>query len=317
MLAAGAGDSLLRVILEAGNWRMRIFRKQYPVVAVFLLPGLLMYGYFFALPVLQTLWDSMFYWKGLSSSAAKEFVGAGNYIHLMTKDPYFWKAFGNTVYLMAGNLLIQVPLGFILALILNSGIRGKRFFNIAFFMPYVLSATSVALMWRFIYHPEGLINQFLETVGLQGLTTAWLANPSTNISAIVLVGVWQGAGFLMILFLAGLVNIPKEILESCRLEGAKPRQVVLQILIPMLWPVVITVITLVMINSVKSFDIIWILTRGGPFHSTEVLTTWMYQLGFNLSQPARGTAVASFIFLFVLFLSVFIRKFSVRDRIEY
>ncbi len=296
---------------------MRIFKKQYSVIAVFLLPGLLMYGFFFALPVLQTLWESMFYWKGLSSSAAKEFVGIGNYIYLMGKDPYFWKAFGNTVYLMAGSLLLQVPLGFVLALILNSGIRGKRFFNIAFFMPYVLSATSVALMWRFIYHPEGLINQFLQLIGLSGFTNAWLADPSTNITAIVFVGVWQGAGFLMILFLAGLVNIPKEILESCRIEGARPNQVVFRIIIPMLWPVVITVITLVMINSVKSFDIIWILTRGGPFHSTEVLTTWMYQLGFNLSQPARGTAVASFIFLFVLLISVVIRKVSSRDSIEY
>ena len=296
---------------------MRTFKKQNPVIAAFLLPGLLMYGYFFALPVLQTLWESMFYWKGLSSSAAKEFVGAGNYIHLMTKDPYFWKAFGNTVYLMAGSLLLQVPLGFVLALILNSGIRGKRFFNIAFFMPYVLSATSVALMWRFIYHPDGLINQFLRLVGLSGLTNSWLADPSTNISAIVLVGVWQGAGFLMILFLAGLVNIPKEILESCRIEGARPYQVVFRIIIPMLWPVVITVMTLVMINSVKSFDIIWILTRGGPFHSTEVLTTWMYQLGFSLSQPARGTAVASFIFLFVLLICVVIRKGAHRDSVEY
>jgi len=296
---------------------MRIFKKQYPAIAVFLLPGLVMYGYFFALPVLQTLLDSMFYWKGLSSSVVKEFVGPGNYVHLMTKDPYFWKAFGNTVYLMAVSLVLQVPLGFVLALILNSGIRGKHFFNVAFFMPYVLSATSVALMWRFLYHPEGLINQFLQLIGLSCFTNSWLADPSTNISAVALVAVWQGAGFLMILFLAGLVSIPNEILESCRIEGAGPSQVVFRVVIPMLRPVVITVVTLVMINSVKSFDIIWILTRGGPFHSTEVLTTWMYQLGFNLSQPARGTAVAGFIFMFVLLLNVLIRKVSNKDLVEY
>lgn len=296
---------------------MKVEKDQRATVAFFLVPGLIIYVYFFALPVFQSVWESMFYWKGLRGAGNREFVGLQNYVFLFTQDLYFWKAFSNTVFLMVVNLLLQIPLAFVMAMIVNSGIRGSKIFNFAFFMPYVFSATSVALMWRFLYHPNGFVNQFLTLVGLESVTTAWLANPATNMGAIAIVGVWQGAGISMILLGAGLAGIPAEVLESCKLEGATQLQTVTRVIIPMMWPVFTTVSILVLIGSVKSFDIIWVLTRGGPFHSTEVLTTWMYQQGLVLNEPARGATLASFIFIFTLLLNLIVRIVTRRENVEY
>ncbi len=294
---------------------MRIFKNYYPTIFLFLLPGLSIYIYFFALPVFQTFIESFFYWEGLKINVEFVFVGLKNYIDLFKNDPYFWKAFLNTLKLMVGNVVFQTLVGFTLAMLLNSGIRFKRFLNIAFFMPVVLSATSVSLMWRFIFHPDGLINRLLELAGFTELITPWLANPVTNINAILVVIVWQGIGIIMILFLAGLVGIPKEVLESCVLVGAGRWDTITLIIIPMLKTVFITVITLILIGSAKAFDVIWILTSGGPFRSSEVLTTLMYRQGMLLSQPARGGTTASFIFLFLILMSYVIRNIKSDNKI--
>ncbi len=286
---------------------MRIFKSYYRSIALFLFPGLILYLFFFAIPVFQTFFESFFYWKGLKIDARFHFVGLGNYLYLFKKDPYFWKAFYNTVFLMLGSVIFQTVAGFALAMLLDSGIRLKRFLNISFFMPVVLSSTSVSLMWRFIFHPQGLINHVLKLVGLGSKALPWLAVPTVNMGAILVVVVWQGTGIVMILFLAGLADISKEIYESCAIEGANRWQTVFHITIPMLRPVFITVITLILINAAKGFDVIWILTGGGPYRSSEVLTTLMYREGLILNEPAYGGTVASFILILLLFISFMVR----------
>ncbi len=289
---------------------MRTYKYQKGTILMFLVPALSFYILFFAVPLLQVLFESLFYWKGLKTGASPKFVGFANYVYLFKSDPYFWKSFFNTVYYMIGNILIQIPAGFILAYILYSGIKGKRFFNVVFFMPYVLSTTSVALMWRFIFHPEGLLNRILDGVGLSALKHSWLADPSTNMSALVAVGAWQGIGLVMILFYAGLTGIPGEIIEAAEIDGSKGVSRIIKVIIPMLWTEFITIVMLVIISSVKVFDSVWILTRGGPFHSSEVLTSWMLQQGMILGQPARGSAIASFIFIFVMLLGIIMKRIS-------
>lgn len=282
---------------------------------VFLLPALVLYCIFMVYPIMQSIQLSFFKWSG-KATIEPEFVGLANYVK-MFKDPIFRKAFGNTLVYMAINVCVQIPLGLLLALFLSRPRKGQRFYKMAFFMPVILSATAVSLMWKFILSGQnGLLNTILTTVGLGNYTHVWLGEAGTVMSSIALVGAWQGVGYVMILLLAALVNVSDSILEQSVIDGASWWQRTWYITIPLIKDAIKTNIVLLIIGSIKVCDIVYVMTGGGPFFSSEVLTTYMYTSSFKNGVFGYGSAIATFIFVFGALLTLLTNKLMKKDITE-
>ena len=290
--------------------------KSLKTALCFLAPGCLIYAVFMLYPILQSLYLSFFEWSGYAT-VPPEFVGLQNY-HYMFTDSIFYKALLNNLLYMGINIVIQIPVGLLLAIFLSKGRRGTRFYKAAFFMPVVLSATAIALLWKFILSPgNGLLNTLLDSVGLSQFTHIWLGEPGTVMSAIAVVGAWQGVGYVMILMLAALVNIPGSVLEQSVIDGAGSVQRLRYVIIPLMWSAIKTNLVLLIIGSIKVCDIVYVMTGGGPMYSSEVLTTYMYTTSFKNGSFGLGSAIATFIFLFAVALTLITNKLLKKESIEY
>lgn len=276
-------------------------------IILFILPAFLFFSIFILYPLIETVKLSLFQWRGIAN-IPKEFVGFKNYLK-MFGNRIFWQSLRNNALVIGISFSIQVPLGLIIANILSKPIKGLRYFKLAFFMPYVLSATAVALMWKFILHPnDGLLNIILRAINLETLTRSWLSDPKTALIAVVLVMSWQGLGVVIILLLAGIVSIPQSIIESAKLDGVNGIQYFFYIVIPYLWDVFKVVTVMIIIGGLKTFDVVYILTGGGPFYTSEVLTTHMYREAFMNQRFGLGSAVAVAILVLCLGLTVVTNK---------
>jgi raffinose/stachyose/melibiose transport system permease protein len=292
---------------------MEIAKRKFMTISFFILPALLFFFIFILIPVGQTVRLSFYDWNGIAK-IPKEFVGLRNYFKMLQMD-LFWKSIINNAIIIVLSIIIQIPIGLVIANILSKPLRGLRYFKLAFFMPYVLSATAVSLMWKFILHPNnGLLNIVLEKMGMVEYTRGWLSDPKTALISVILISCWQGLGLIIILLLAGIVSIPKEIIESSNLEGVNSFQYFIYIVIPYLWDVMKVIVIMLIIGGLKSFDIIYVLTQGGPFHSTEVLTTHMYREAFLNQRFGLGSAIAIFILVICLLLTVGTNKFMGNKR---
>ena len=180
-------------------------------------------------------------------------------------------------------MAVTVPtiLGLLLAVLLDRPLRGSRLYKSAFYLPITLSLVVVGQVWTWIYQPEwGLINSVLEAVGLGDMTRAWLGDPQTALIAVIVAWCWQQTALALILYLAALTTVPKDLLEAAAIDGANARQQFLRIIVPLLRPASIVVITLAVINTLKGFDIVFVLTKGGPFHMSSNLAMFMYEETF-------------------------------------
>lgn len=283
---------------------------------VFLFPAVVLYIVFMIYPILQSIQLSFTNWGGYAT-VAPEPVGLANYTRMLA-DPIFRKALGNTIIYMVINIIVQIPIGLLLAMFLSNKRKGQRFFKMAFFMPVILSMTAVSLMWKFILSPEnGLLNTILTNVGLGQFTHIWLGETGTVMPSIALVGAWQNVGYVMILLLAALVNVPDTIIEQSVIDGANSFQRTIHIIIPMIWGGIKTNIVLLIIGGVKVCDIVYVMTAGGPFYSSEVLTTYMYTTAFKNGAFGYGSAIATFIFVFGAALTLITNKLMKKDNLEY
>jgi multiple sugar transport system permease protein len=269
---------------------------------VFLAPALLAIFIFFFLPVIAAFFISFsdFDIYSLGNFANARMVGLKNYIVLL-KDPLFWKALKNTFFfvIVAGPLSIAVSLS--AALLLNSKlIKFKAVFRLVYFLPVVTTLVAVAIVWRFIYHPRfGILNFFLSFLGIQPID--WLGDPLWAMPAIILMSVWKNFGYNMIIFIAGLQNIPLDLYESAEIEGANRWQQFKSITLPMLAPTTIFVSIITMIGYFQIFAEPYIMTQGGPLNSTLSIVQYMYQEGFRWWNMGYSAALA-----FVLFLIIFL-----------
>lgn len=297
---------------------MERLQKQYVRIALFLLPALFFYTALLVYPIGKSFYLSFHTWNGIGGTAMK-FVGFQNYMQVLS-DSEFWKPFGHTMYLMIMSIVIQIPLGFFLAVILNSRLKGIRYFKAAFFMPVILSATSVSLLWRFILYPgDGLLDTVLMKLGIEELIHAWLADPATVLNVIVLISCWQGVGVVMVIFLSGLVSIPDSVIEASTIDGANAFQRLWHVVIPMIWEVLTINVTLLLIGSLKAFDIIYVLTggTGGPAHAGDVLGTYMFHEAFVNGRFGQASAIATIIFLVGFILTILSNRIMKRDTLEY
>lgn len=262
-----------------------------------LLPSLLIYLCFAIVPVFMSLYYSFFHWDGITG---KIFIGFENFVKIL-QDDVFWLSVKNNVIIMITGLIGQLPLGLLMALLLNKKLKGAAFFRTVGFLPVVISSVMVALIWGMIYRTEaGFLNSLLGLIGLDGLQRNWLGDPSTGMFSISLAYIWQNFGLYMVIFLAALQNIPTEVNEAAELDGATGLKRVLQITIPMIRPTILVTVVYSISNSFRVFDLINILTGGGPAHMTEVMTIYMYNAAFVNMQFGYGSAASILIVLFSL-----------------
>ena len=244
----------------------------------FLTPALIFFIIFMVYPFFQSLLLSFFKWDGIG---AWEFNGVKNYIEMFTKDRYIFIALRNTIIYSFSATFGTVVVGFILAIFIDSKIKFWRIYRIIFFLTYILSVIAVGLLWTKIFALDGLLNSLLGVINLQKLQIAWLNNPIRSVLLMAFIGVWQYSSFPMVLFLAGMQNINEEIYEAARIDGASKLRTIFSITIPVLKDLFSIVIILQLIFSFKVFDIVYIMTGGGPASQTEVLGTLIYRYAFK------------------------------------
>ena len=276
-------------------------RAKRQAALLFLAPALLAIGFFFVVPVLAALVLSFsdFDIYALGSFANARFVGLGNYSKLL-QDPLFWVALKNTFYflLVGGPLSVFVSLS--TALLLNSKlIRMQSFFRFVYFAPVVTTLVAVSVVWRFLYHPRfGLLNYLLSFLGIGMID--WLGDPRWAMPAIILMAVWKNFGYNMIIFIAGLQNIPQSLYEAAAIDGAGAWQQFKSITLPQLAPTTLFVGIITMIGYFQLFAEPYVMTQGGPTNATLSIVLYMYQQGFRWWSMGYAAAIAFVLFLLIL-----------------
>ena len=268
---------------------------------LFLAPYLLVFGLFMVYPIINGFWVSLHEWQILGVD--RPFVGTANY-QAMVRDPVFWKSLWNTLYFTLLSTPLLVALGLAFALLLNQKVRGQGFFRAAIFAPYVLSISVVALLWLWILQPRyGLLSYYFDLLGLP--TVNWLSNPSYAMPAIVLTTVWWTVGFNMVIYLAGLQEIPTDVMEAASIDGATPWQKFWHVTLPMLRRITLFVTVIQVIKSFQIFGQVYIMTQGGPFGATRVLVQYIYENGFRYWRMGYASAMAyALLAIILLFTAV-------------
>ena len=251
-------------------------------------------------PAIQGVMLSFLNWNGIAP--ARE-VGLGNYVSLAS-DPIFITALKNTAIwiLLFGGLSFAGGLG--VALLFQSERRGVGIYRTALFLPIVFSLVVTALIWDTFFQPNGILNGLLNAVGLHSWTHVWLADPSTALYAIIVAALWREIGYVMVLFIAGLKALDPTIAEAARMDGCTRWQRFRYITFPQLRSVNLVILSVLVIDSLRSFDIVWAMTAGGPFNSTQLLSTYMYSTAFQGRQLGYASAIA--VIIFVLAIGVII-----------
>ena len=272
-------------------------------IVLFLLPSFVLFIVFVIYPIVQSIYYSLFNWKGLGP--AIDFIALDNYKRILT-DRVFLIALKNGILIVMLSLVLQLPLSLGLALLVGRDLPGRAFFRTIFFMPYVFSEVIVAIMWLGLFNPDperGLINALL--VLIPGVKAQpWLGDPQTVLMCLFVVLTWKYFGFHMLLYMTGLQNIPADIEDAARIDGANRRQLLTSITLPLLGSTIRTSVYLSVLGSLQQFILVWIMTHGGPVNASEVMSTYMYRFGFVRFYFGYGSAVAIVMFLICLIFSL-------------
>lgn len=293
-----------------GDIRQSMTRRYWLTPYLFLLPALIWYLFFLVYPMLLSLYFSFMDWDGLS--AHMRFVGLQNYRNIIFEDDISRLALKNNLLWTLGTLLLPTVGGLLLAVALNRKLRGRNAFRVIFYGPGVLPLVAVGMIWAWLYNPQfGFVNEVLKLIGLGAYTRGWLSVFETALPATFITAIWGGIGFPMVLYLAALQGIPNEQFEAARIDGANGFQLFRHITLPWLREAHVIVLSLAVINSFKTFDLIYTMTYGGPGRSTQVLGTWMYFNAFQYYHAGYGAALAWVIALITLVFAVpYIRSMS-------
>ncbi|MDY4670793.1 MAG: sugar ABC transporter permease [Oliverpabstia sp.] len=274
-------------------------------ICFFVLPALIWFCAIALFPVFQSAGYSLMDWDGVTEA---NFIGLENYKE-MFQDPLFFKAIWNSLLLAIASIFIQLPISMILALILAGGVKGENFYRNAFFVPVIISGTIIAHLWLKVYHPSyGLLNMGLGALGLESLQREWLGDGKTALVACFIPMVWQYIGYHMLLFYSAAKSISPEIIEAAHVDGANRFQTAIRVIIPMIVPMIKACVIFAIIGSLKSFDLIYILTNGGPVHASEVPSLLMYKKIFITNEYGYASAIAIFIILECLLFTFVVQK---------
>ncbi|OYD16667.1 sugar ABC transporter permease [candidate division WOR-3 bacterium JGI_Cruoil_03_51_56] len=303
---------------------------------LYLLPALLVLAAFRLLPIILSVRVSLYDW---GMAGAREFVGLGNYIAVL-HDPMFWHSLLNTGWYTVFSVPLQLFLSLFIAVLLNQKIRALGFYRTIYYLPVVTSIVAVSIVWKWILHPDrGLLNYILSWFGAGGLR--WLQDPrglfqlilgsagnklplvlrgpSIALVSLIIMGVWKGLGYNIIIFLAGLQNIPKTYYEAARIDGAGRFRIFRNITWPLISPTTYYVLIMSLIIAFEAFAQVWIMTgppAGGPLSTTKVVMYYFYENSFELWRLGYGASIAFFAFLIILGLTI-IQRFVLEKKVYY
>jgi multiple sugar transport system permease protein len=267
---------------------------------------LLLTGY----PLVQVIQMSFYSYKDTNNPT---FTGLSNY-SLFLKDPLFWNALGNTLFFTIISVVFGFLIGLTLALLLNQPIHSKikGVFRSVIMFPWLFSSTVVAATWMLIFNPFGLLNWILKGVGLAELSqNAWLGNEQFALIGVTVANIWRGFPFMMLMLLAGLQTISNDLYEAAEIDGAGFFQKLFYITLPQLKPIILTITTLEFIWNFRSFDLVFLMTGGGPMNSTEVLSTYIYQYAFRTLDFGYASATAIFMLIVMVLVSILYLRASI------
>jgi multiple sugar transport system permease protein len=286
-------------ITSIGNIKRREWAEWLQGYA-FLIPSFIVLALFTYFPVIYAFYLSFWRWRILRGEPA--FIGLDNYTFLFTSAD-FWQAAWNTLYFAAGSIPTGMALALAIAMLLNRPLRGLAIFRTAFFLPTITSLVAVSVVWMWIYHPDvGLANYLLNLVGLPKVR--WLNEPQSAMPALILLGIWRGVGYNIIIYLAGLQNIPVHLYEAAKIDGANRWQLFRHVTWPLLTPTSFFIFIIAIINSFQSFTQIDVMTQGGPVGATTVIVYYLYKQAFQQFTMGYGSAVAMVLFAIILVLTL-------------
>lgn len=263
-------------------------------IAVFVLPAFIIYAAFVLVPIGYNVYVSFLQTDLMSPS---KFVGLKNYINLF-KDSTFIRALKNNILMVIGSLIAHLPLALLFGNILFMKIKGSHFFQTVFFLPSVICGVAVGLTWTFVYNSEfGLLNKFFEVIGLGSLQRAWLADKNLALFCIIIVVMWQFVGYHMIIQLAAMKNIPGSYYEAAEIDGASKWIQFKTITFPLIKPILKVDAVLIITGSLKYYDLVAVMTGGGPNHATELMSTYMFYQGFRTLKYGYSAAIGVILLL--------------------
>lgn len=266
----------------------------------FILPNFIGFGLLTLIPIVVLFYMSFTNWNVFGKA---DWIGLANFERLIG-DGSFRVSVVNTLYYSVLHIPLTIVVSLGLALLLNNKLRGVAFFRTAAFFPYITSIVAIAVVWNLLFSPEyGPINEFLRFIGIQN-PPGWLTSPEWAMPAVVIVGTWRDMGYYMILFLAGLQTVPRELHEAARVDGASVWQRFVNVTLPCLRPTMFFVTVMLTINSFKIFDLILVMTDGGPGQSTLVLSQFIYRKGFEESQFGYASAAAVTLFFMCIIVTI-------------
>ncbi|HKS99840.1 MAG TPA: sugar ABC transporter permease [Rugosimonospora sp.] len=307
------GDAVADATVPAAG-RTRRRRSHWPTIILFLTPALLVFGLLVLTPIVVAAYASFFDWNGFG--APTDFVGLGNFRRLLVND-IFVGDLERTLLLIVLSVGIQLPVSLALAMLLNQPLRGRRVYRLVFFAPYVLSEVVTAVLFTMVFSPnQGLANHITRAIGLGDLGATWLADTSTVMYSLFFVISWKYFGFHTILYLAGRQGIPQELHEAAALDGAGAWQGFRHITLPLLGPTIRISVFLSILGTIQLFDMVWVLTGGGPIRSSETLAVTMFQEGFKRFHVGYASAISMSIFLISLTFGLLYQRFVLRRDLE-
>ncbi|PRX99634.1 carbohydrate ABC transporter permease [Allonocardiopsis opalescens] len=277
---------------------------------LYIAPALIVYALFLLVPIGRSFMLSLYEWDGLTVGT---WAGLDNYVEIAT-DPGLRAAFGHTAVLIVFYALIPVAVGMVLAAIVaRARVRGMPFFRTAIFLPQVVALAVVAVTWRDIYASDGPINQVLRFVGLEELARAWLGDFALALPAVGLVGTWVNTGLCFVLFLAGTGKIPGELYQAVRVDGGGPIREFTTVTMPALRNEMVVALTLTVINALRTFDLVYLTTSGGPGNSTTVPAVEVFRQAFERGEVGSAAAVGITLTLIILALNLLISRIGTRE----
>ena len=282
-------------------------------ISLFLAPALVVYLVFVIIPIIQAAHFSLYKWNGLGP--LEDFIGLANYQVALASE-VFWQAVGNNVLVIVLSLLLQIPFSLGLAILLNRRFPGRAIFRLLFFVPYVLSEAITGIVFSLLLQPDALVDSGLKGIGLEGLIQDWLGNTDIVMLTLFVIISWKYFGFHMILLLAGLQGIPREIEEAALIDGAGRRQAFRYVTLPLIGPTLRVSVFLSVIGALQLFDLVWVMTGGGPLTATTTMAVNMFKTGFTRQQMGYGSALAVLLFVCALVVALLYQRYVLRRDID-
>ncbi|MEK3785065.1 MULTISPECIES: carbohydrate ABC transporter permease [Paenibacillus] len=284
---------------------MNVLKVSARTIAIFVLPCLLLYVCMVFIPILVSIYTGLLDWNGI---AGARFIGLDNFQKFLFDDPLFWPAVKRTL-MFAVFSMAEIPICLFIAILLNRYVRKANSLVTLYFMPVILSVVIIGQLWKTIYNPAsmgGMINGVLISLGLEDWVRNWLTEPAIAMYSIYIVALWQYFGYHLLIQFTGVQNVPGELYEAAKIDGAEGFKADYHITFPLIVPILKISIVLAFIGSLQSFDLIWVMTGGGPANATNTVATYMYNMSFLSMKYGYGSALATFLVVFCLVFTIII-----------